>query len=137
MVNKRNSVSIAAVNTNICTRHPWNDITLGLEKKWANMFGIVAVVHITSKKERLLRKKYIGVFSAGSILVIMIIIRFPVMHIIYIKKKTQNKTTSNSGALERPRRINSDSVVSLYILCYCLHRPIRERNIVLNEWTYY
>lgn len=55
--------------------------------------GIQTVVKETSRKEKFLRKKYIGVFRWGSTKVRMMIVRFPVTLSMYVRnKKIKSRT---------------------------------------------
>ena len=64
-----------------------------------------------SAKERLERKKYMGVWRWGSEVMARMMSRFPSMVTRYMdKNRTQSKGCS-SGSSERPRRKNSETLV--------------------------
>lgn len=63
-----------------------------LDRLYRNL-GIQTVVKETSRKEKFLRKKYIGVLRRGSTKVRMMMVRFPVILIMYVRnRKTKSRT---------------------------------------------
>lgn len=68
--------------------------------------GIQTVVNEISRKEKFLRKKYMGVFRCTSIKVRVIIVRFPVILSIYVKNRNIKIKTFSFGSSVNPRRMN-------------------------------
>ena len=64
-----------------------------------------------STKDRLERKKYMGVWSWGSELTARKMSRFPNTVIRYMKRKSPNMKGCSSGSSENPRRRNSEICV--------------------------
>ena len=64
-----------------------------------------------STKDRLERKKYIGVWRWESEMVARMIARFPNTVIRYMEKKIMNVMGCNSCSFENPRRRNSETTV--------------------------
>lgn len=69
--------------------------------------GIHTVVNEISRKEKFLRKKYMGVLRCESIRVRVIIVRFPVILSIYVKNRNRKIKTFSSGSSVNPRSMNS------------------------------
>lgn len=69
--------------------------------------GLQTEVNEISKKEKFLRKKYMGVFRWESSRVRTMIVRFPVTLRTYVRNKKRKITTCTSGLLVRPRRMKS------------------------------
>lgn len=65
------------------------------------------MVNEISRKEKFLRKKYMGVLRCGSIRVRVIIVRFPVILSIYVKNRNRKIKTFSSGSSVNPRSMNS------------------------------
>ena len=61
-----------------------------------------------STKDRLERKKYMGVWRWESELTARIMSRFPNTEIKYMERKRQNMRDCSAGASENPRRRNSE-----------------------------
>lgn len=72
----------------ICKRHPVNDMVWLLPRRMARTLGTAAVVYQISKKERLLRKKYIGVCSWWEVLTNIKIAMLPLTVRMYITRKS-------------------------------------------------
>ena len=66
-----------------------------------------------SGKDRLERKKYMGVWRWESELTAKMMSRFPHTVIRYIVRKSPNMRSCNSGFSENPRRRNPEIPVSL------------------------
>ena len=77
--------------------------------------GLQTEVNEISKKEKFLRKKYIGVFRWESSKVRMMIVRFPVTLSTYMSSKKKKITTCTSGLSVRPRRMKSVKDVRFFI----------------------
>ena len=69
--------------------------------------GMQTVVNKTSRKEKFLRKKYMGVLRCISIRVRVIIVMFPVILSIYVKSRNRKTKTFSCGSSVNPRRMNS------------------------------
>ena len=66
-----------------------------------------------STKDRLERKKYMGVWRWESEMMARMMSRFPNTVIRYMDRKRPNMRGCNSGSFENPRRINSEICVLL------------------------
>ena len=66
-----------------------------------------------STKDRLERKKYIGVWRWESELIARMMSRFPKTVIRYMERKSPNMRGCSPGSSENPRRINSEICASL------------------------
>ena len=67
-----------------------------------------------STKERLAKKKYMGVWRWGSELMARMMSRFPATVTTYMQRNRAKRRVSCSGFSESPRRINSDTLVWLF-----------------------
>ena len=67
--------------------------------------GIQAVVNEISRKEKFLRKKYMGVLRCEYTRVKVIIVKFPLILSMYVQNR--NSKTFRSGSSVNPRRMNS------------------------------
>ena len=65
-----------------------------------------------SAKDRLERKKYMGVWRWKSELTARMMSRFPITVIRYMERKSPNMRGCSSGSFDNPRRINSEIGVS-------------------------
>ena len=65
-----------------------------------------------STKDRLERKKYMGVWRWESELTASMMSRFPITVIRYMERKSPNMRGCSSGSFDNPRRINSEIGVS-------------------------
>ena len=65
-----------------------------------------------STKDRLERKKYMGVWRWESELTARMMSRFPITVIRYMERKSPNMSGCSSGSFDNPRRINSEIGVS-------------------------
>ena len=80
------------------------------------ILGTVVEMKLMSAKDRLVRKKYMGVWRWGSEVIARMMNRFPSMVTRYMdRNRTQSKGCS-SGSSERPRRKNSETVVIFPVL---------------------
>ena len=66
-----------------------------------------------SAKDRLERKKYMGVWRWESELTARMMSRFPIIVIRYMDRNSPNRMGCSSGLSENPRRRNSEIGVSL------------------------
>lgn len=80
--------------------------------------GMQTVVNEISRKEKFLRKKYMGVFRCESVRVRVIIVKFPVILSIYVKNRNRKIRTFSFGSFVNPRRMNSFTDVRFFIF-YC------------------
>lgn len=72
----------------ICKRQPVNDMVWLLPTRMARALGTAAVVYQISKKERLLKKKYIGVCSWWDVVTNIKIVMLPLTVRMYITRKS-------------------------------------------------
>jgi hypothetical protein len=68
-----------------------------------------------STKERLARKKYIGVWRWESELIARMINKLPTTVIIYMQRNREKRSVSCSGFSESPRRMNSDALLWFFV----------------------
>ena len=80
---------------------------------FTSIFGMVVEVKQMSAKDRLERKKYMGVWRWESELTARMISRFPNTVIRYMERKSPNRTGCSSGSSDSPRRRNSEICVPL------------------------
>ena len=78
-----------------------------------SIFGMVVEVKQMSTKDRLERKKYMGVCRWESEVMAKMMSRFPKTVIRYIERKSPNMMGCSCGSSENPRRRNSEICVSL------------------------
>lgn len=78
---------------------------------FSSILGTVLVMRQISVKDRLERKKYMGVWRWESKLTANIISRFPSTVIRYMDKKSPKRMTCSSGSSVNPRRKNSEADV--------------------------
>ena len=78
-----------------------------------SIFGIVVEVTQMSTKDRLERKKYMGMWSWESELTAKMISRFPNTVIRYMVRKSPNMRGCSAGSFESPRRRNPEICVLL------------------------
>ena len=76
-----------------------------------SIFGMVVEVKPISTKDKLERKKYMGVWRWESEMVARMMSRFPKTVIRYIERKNPNMRGCSSGSSENPRRRNSETLV--------------------------
>ena len=79
--------------------------------RFHNIFGTVVEMKQMSTKDRLERKKYMGVWRWGSELTARMMSRFPNTVIRYMERKSPNMRGCSSGSSENPRRRNSEGLV--------------------------
>ena len=85
--------------------------------RFTSILGMVVVLKLTSVKDKLERKKYIGVWRWGSEVTANMMSRFPNTVTRYMdRKRTQSKGCSSESS-ERPRRKNSETLVRFPVLC--------------------
>jgi hypothetical protein len=93
------------------------------------IFGTVVEVKQISTKDRLERKKYMGVCRWESVKVTRIMSRFPNIVTRYMDMNTLKRRSCISGSSERPKRMNCDWLV--WFLCfYVYNRSIGEERKV-------
>ena len=69
-----------------------------------SIFGMVVEVKPMSTRDRMERKKYMGVWRWESELTARMMIRFPNTVIRYMERKSPNRTGCSSGLSDSPRR---------------------------------
>ena len=80
--------------------------------------GIQTVVNEISRKEKFLRKKYMGVLRCESTRVRVIIVMFPLILSMYVQNRNRKIKTFSSGSSVNPRRMNSFTEVRFFISYY-------------------
>jgi hypothetical protein len=65
-----------------CAMHPLKEITLSSTTKIPRSLGVNTLEELISKMDRWLRKKYMGVWSLGLVLMTTIMPRFPIRVIV-------------------------------------------------------
>ena len=83
------------------------------------ILGTVLEMKPMSAKDRLERKKYMGVWRWGSELTARMMSRFPSTVTRYMDRKSPTRNGCSSGSSDRPRRKNSETLVRFPALC-CL-----------------
>ena len=84
-----------------------------------SIFGMVVEDKQMSTRDRLERKKYIGVWRCESELTARMMNRFPNTVIRYMERKSLNMRGCNSGSSENPMRRNSETpVMFLGAMCW-------------------
>ena len=78
---------------------------------FTSILGTIVEVKEMSTKDRLERKKYMGVWRWESELTARIMSRFPSTLTRYMDRNSPNRRGCSSGSSERPRRRNSDTSV--------------------------
>ena len=78
---------------------------------FTNIFGIVVLIKQMSLKDRLQRKKYMGVCNWESELTARMISKFPKVVIRYMVRNRVKMKGCSVGSSLSPRRINSDMIV--------------------------
>ena len=81
---------------------------------FTSILGTVLVARQKSTKERLAKKKYMGVCRWESELMASMINRFPTTVTTYMQRNRAKRRVSCSGFSESPRRINLYSLVWLF-----------------------
>ena len=89
-------------------------------RDWAQALGTVTEMQHMSKMDRFLRKKDIGVCSFWSMVVTVIIRRFPKLVARYISRNTTACSHLSFQTSAKPVRINSVTMVELTIFWKCL-----------------
>ena len=79
--------------------------------RFTSILGMVVVLKLTSVKDKLERKKYIGVWRWESELTARMMSRFPSTVTRYMDRKSPKRRGCRSGSSERPRRRNSETSV--------------------------
>ena len=89
-----------------CMMQPVNKTVLSSTTIFSKSLGVTVVEQQKSTKDKLLRRKYMGVWSLGLILMMVIMPRFPTTVTAQMVRKTRNKETWRSGYSEKPKRVN-------------------------------
>ena len=76
--------------------------------RFTSILGTVVVLILMSAKDRLERKKYMGVWRWESELTVRMMSRFPIRVTKYMERKSSKRRGCRSGSSERPRRRNSE-----------------------------
>ena len=99
--------------------------------------GIHTVENETSKKARFLKKKYISVLRWESMNVRMIMVRFPVTLITYVRNKKTKIRTSNCGSSVNPNKMNVVMTVWFLITSFDVLYDLyvtKSKTSYLNRW---
>ena len=78
---------------------------------FTSIFRMVVEVKQMSTRDRLERKKYMGMWRWESELTARMMSRFPNTVIRYVERNSPNKRGCSSGFSDSPRRRNSDTLV--------------------------
>ena len=81
------------------------------------ILGTVVEMKLMSAKDRLERKKYMGVWRWGSEVTANMMSRFPNTVTRYMDRNRIQSKGCSSGSSERPRRKNSETLVRFPVLC--------------------
>ena len=106
----------------ICKRQLVNDMLWLFPSRMARALGTAAVVYQISRKERLLRKKYMGVCSWWEVLTNINIAMLPPTVRMYITKKSMKRESWRIWDPGKPNRRKSWGRVSLCVFIE-KHRP--------------
>ena len=79
--------------------------------RFTSILGMVVVLILMSAKDKLERKKYIGMWRWGSELMTRMMSRFPNKVTRYRDRKSPKRRSCRFGSSERPRRRNSETPV--------------------------
>jgi hypothetical protein len=82
----------------------------------------MTVVKQISMKDKLLRKKYMGVWSLESEWMARMISIFPIVVIRYMRRKMAKRGFCSSGLEERPRRMKPDVLLLWFFISMSLDR---------------
>ena len=94
----------------ICVRHPEKEM-VWLPSTWlASTLGTVVEEKQVSTKDRLQRKKYMGMCRRESTLMARRMSRFPRTVARYMVRKSRKRSCCCWGCLESPRRRNSETL---------------------------
>ena len=94
-----------------------------------SIFWMVFEMKHTSAKDRLERKKYIGVWRWGSELIARMMSKFPKTVIRYTEIKSSNMRDCSSGSSENPRRRNFEICAS-FTNSMCWRKISRNQKII-------
>ena len=100
-----------------------------------SILGTVSVARPKSTKERLAKKKYMGVWRWESVLMARMINRFPTTVPTYMQRNRAKRRVSCSGFSESPRRINSEELVWLSGPMGMILLEVLKRESYLNART--
>ena len=100
-----------------------------------SILGTVSVARQKSTKERLAKKKYMGVWRWESVLMARMINRFPTTVPTYMQRNRAKRRVSCSGFSESPRRINSEELVWLSGPMGMILLEVLKRESYLNART--
>lgn len=128
----------APINTKMkaCTKQATKEMVCFPKRNIANNFGITALVKQHSKKEKMLRKKYMGVFRRALVQTMETMTTLPVMEARYASRCTEKRSFPRCWAAGNPSRINSCTVVPFPISIVLTYgKEITERRDVLTVRT--
>lgn len=101
--------------TKVCTKQAIKEIFCLPKRKMTNNFGITVLVKQHSKKEKMLRKKYIGVWSLESTQVMVTMVILPAVDPRYASRCTRKSIFPRCWTAGNPSKMNSCTVVSFSI----------------------
>ena len=93
--------------TKACVKQATKEIDCLPDRKMANNLGITVVTKQHSKKEKLRRKQYMGVWRRWSVQVMVIMSVFPMMEARYASRCTRKRTFPRFWTAGKPSRVNS------------------------------
>jgi hypothetical protein len=98
---------------------------------FTSIFGTVVEVKARSTKDRLERKKYMGVCRCGSEIVDMMMSRFPSIVTRYMDRNSPKRTSWILGSSEIPIRRNSEICVSFFCLMWLMWLPKKGKKYII------
>ena len=107
---------------------PLKEIVLSWLRKSICILGLMTVTYHISRKERLLRKKYMGLCNCPSLWMMRMIKKFSTSVRRYIARKTKKRSSWKAGRVGNPRRTKCVVTVwlstswILVIITGCEHR---------------
>jgi hypothetical protein len=110
--------------TNACIKQAAKEIVCLPKRKITSNFGITVLVKQHSKKEKMLRKKYMGVWRRVLVQVMVTMTAFPVMEARYASRCTEKRTFPSCWTTGKPSRMNSWTVVPFPMSLCISYSPV-------------
>jgi hypothetical protein len=110
--------------TNACIKQAAKEIVCLPKRKITSNFGITVLVKQHSKKEKMLRKKYMGVWRRVLVQVMVTMTAFPVMEARYASRCTEKRTFPSCWTAGKPSRMNSWTVVPFPMSLCISYSPV-------------
>ena len=112
---RRNPAAPRNTKTKACVKQAAKEIICLPKRKMTNNLGIIALMRQDSVKEKMLRKKYIGVCSLESAQVMATMTTLPAMDASYASRCTRKRTFPSCWAAGKPSKVNSWTCVPFFI----------------------